>query len=141
MDEPKTRKSRRTLPLPGPLIDELQAHRKSQADAEIRAGSDWRDAGSVFTGAFGQPVDPNRHSAHWASLLARAGVRPARLHDARHTAATLLLVQGVDQRVVMDMFGWTSGTMTGRYQHVVPELQEEASKRITALLWGQSGRS
>jgi integrase len=65
-----------------------------------------------------------------------SGVRPARLHDARHTAATFLLVQGVDQRVVMDMLGWTSPTMTARYQHVVPELVEEANRRMSELLWG-----
>lgn len=46
-------------------------------------------------------------------------MRPARLRDARHTAAMLLLVQGVDQWVVMDMLGWTSPTMTAGYQHVV----------------------
>jgi len=61
---------------------------------------------------------------HWTAFLERSGVRPARLHDARHPAVTLLLVQGVDQRVVRDMFGWTSPTMTVRYHHVVPELVE-----------------
>ena len=68
-------------------------------------------------------------------------MRPARLHDARHTAATLLLVQGVDQRVVMSMFGWTSPAMTTRYQHVVPELVEEANRRMSDLLWGEDKRS
>ena len=68
------------------------------------------------------------------------GIRPARLHDARHTAATLLLVQGVDQRVVMSIFGRTSSAMTTRYQHVVPELVEEANRRMGELLWGGGGR-
>jgi integrase len=136
LDEPKTQKSRRTLPLPVPLVDALRTHRRAQAEARLLAGSMWQDNDFVFTGATGQPVDPNRHSEHWAAFVLRLGVRPARLHDARHTAATLLLVQGVDQRVVMDMFGWTSGSMTSRYQHVVPELQEEASRRMTELLWG-----
>ena len=56
--------------------------------------------------------------------------------QSRHTAATLLLVQGVDQRVVMSMFGWTSPSMTTRYQHVAPELVEEANRRMSELLWG-----
>ena len=76
---------------------------------------------------------------HWVEFLEGAGVRPARLHDARHTAATLLLVQGVDQRLVMDMLGWTSPTMTAGYQHVVPELVEEANRRMSELLWSSPG--
>ena len=64
-----------------------------------------------------------------------AGVRDARLHDARHTAATMLLVQGVDSRTVMDLLGWSQVTMTRRYQHVVDELRTEATRRIGALLW------
>jgi len=76
----------------------------------------------------GRPIDPRDHSVHWVKFLEGAGVRPARLHDARHTAATLLLVQGVDKRVVIDMLGWTSPTMTARYEHVVPELVEEGAQ-------------
>jgi integrase len=138
LDEPKTRRSRRVLPLPAPLVIALEMQRRAQAALRERAGSVWRDLDLVFTGRVGQPVDPNRHSEHWSEFLGRLGVRPARLHDARHTAATLLLVQGVDQRVVMDMFGWTSSAMTSRYQHVVPELRADAARRLTDVLWGPS---
>jgi integrase len=54
---------------------------------------------------------------------------------ARHTTATLLLVQGVDQRVVMDMLGWTSSAMANRYQHVVSELQTQAADRVADVLF------
>ena len=101
----------------------------------------WRDCGLVFTTITGRPVSPRDHSVHWTALLENLGIRPTRLHDARHTAATLLLVQGVDQRVVMSMFGWTSTTMTTRYQHVVPELVEEANRRMSELLWGSGLQS
>lgn len=100
----------------------------------------WEETGLVFTNVYGRPVDPRDHSVHWTAFLERLEVRPARLHDARHTAATLLLVQGVDQRVVMGMFGWTSAAMTTRYQHVVPELVNEASRRMADLLWGADAR-
>lgn len=138
LTEPKTKRSRRTLPLPAPLAAALRAHRKAQREARIHAGTVWEDSGLVFTTLTGRPVAPHDHSLHWTDFLERSGVRPARLHDARHTAATLLLVQGVDQRVVMDMFGWTSPTMTARYQHVVPELVEEANRRMSDLLWGEA---
>ena len=101
----------------------------------------WHDSGLVFTNLTGGGVAPADHSLHWTAFLERSGVRPARLHDARHTAATLLLVQGVDQRVVMSMFGWTSPAMTTRYQHVVPELVEEANRRMGELLWGDDQQS
>jgi integrase len=62
-------------------------------------------------------------------------VRPARLHDARHTAATLLLVQGVDSRTVMALMGWSHISMTARYQHVVPELRRAAAEHTGEVLW------
>ena len=135
--EPKTRQSRRTLPPTPPLVEALRHHRQVQRKARIYAGSEWRESGLVFTTVTGRSIDPRDHFLHWTAFLESAGVRPARLHDARHTAATLLLVQGVDQRVVMDMLGWTSPTMTAGYQHVVPELVEEANRRIGELLWGE----
>ncbi|UQX88955.1 tyrosine-type recombinase/integrase [Jatrophihabitans telluris] len=68
--------------------------------------------------------------------LSHAGVRRARLHDARHTAATLLLVQGVDARTVMDLMGWSQISMTTRYQHVVMDLRRAAAERMSDALWG-----
>jgi integrase len=68
--------------------------------------------------------------------LKAAGVRDARVHDARHTAATLLLQQGVPARVAMDILGHSQITLTlGTYSHVVPELAEEAPERMGAALW------
>ena len=137
--ELKTRQSKRTLPMPAPMIEALRRHRQAQLKARIYAGSERQESELVFTPVTGRPIDPSDHSVHWVKFLEGAGVRPARLHDARHAAATLLLVQGVDQRVVMEMLGWTSPTMTARYQHVVPELVEEANRRMSELLWGERG--
>ena len=70
-------------------------------------------------------------------MLKVAGVRDARLHDARHTAATLLLQQGVPARVAMQVLGHSQINLTlGTYSHVVPELAEEAAERMGAALWG-----
>jgi len=121
------------------MIEALRRHRQAQRKARIYAGSEWQESGLVFTTVIGRPIDPADHSVHWVKFLERAGVRPARLHDARHTAVTLLLVQGVDQRVVMDMLGWTSPMMRARYRHVVPELVEDANRRMSELLWGERG--
>jgi hypothetical protein len=73
----------------------------------------------------------------WRALLDEAGVRHPRLHDARHTAATLLLQQGVPARVVMEILGHSQITLTlGTYSHVVPELAHDAAQRMGSSLWG-----
>lgn len=94
--ELKAKQSRRTLPLPEPLLVALRQHRRRQRESRIHAGTLWRDCGLVFTTVSGRPVAAHNHSLHWTAFLEGLGIRPARLHDARHTAATLLLVQGVD---------------------------------------------
>ncbi|WP_442937483.1 tyrosine-type recombinase/integrase [Nocardioides sp. URHA0020] len=81
-------------------------------------------------------MDPRADLREWKEILAEAGVRDVRLHDARHTAATILLVQGVDKRVVMDLMGWSSEAMLRRYQHVVDELRVEAVRKSTSYLYG-----
>jgi site-specific recombinase XerD len=66
-----------------------------------------------------------------------AGVRQASLHDARHTAATLLLQQGVPARVAMEMLGHSQISLTlGTCSHVAPELAEDAARRMGAARWG-----
>ena len=132
----KSKAGKREMALPEPLAKLLQAHRRSQRKEQLAAGSRWRNEyGLVFAQPDGAPIDPDAHGRGWHDVLKRADVRAARLHDARHTAATLLLVQQVDPRVVMEILGWSSASMAKRYQHVVSELQQLAAKRMTAALW------
>lgn len=135
---PKSRAGRRTIALPQPLAQALRVHRTRQLQQRLAAGSLWVDHNLVFSQVNGRPFDPRADLRDWKRLLAAAGVRDARLHDARHTAATMLLVQGVDPRTVMDLLGWSNITMTRRYQHVVDELRTEAARRIGDLLWGET---
>jgi site-specific recombinase XerD len=69
---------------------------------------------------------------------AESGIRQVRVHDARHTAATLLLAQGVDQRVVMEILGHSQISMTSKYAHVLPQVMTDAAERIGRALWGDS---
>ena len=66
-------------------------------------------------------------------------VRDARLHDARHTAATAMLVLGIDARTVMGLLGWSQLSLTQRYQHLVPELAADAAARIADSIWTTAG--
>jgi integrase len=135
--EPKSAAGRRTVVLPRPLVTALRRHRVAQHEERLAAGSPWTDTGLVFTTKLGPPIDPRNDHRAWQQLLVRAGVRPARLHDARHTAATLLLAQGVPARVAMQILGHSQISLTlGTYSHVVPELAYEAAERMAGVLWG-----
>jgi site-specific recombinase XerD len=127
--------------LPNPIVQALRVHRKTQLEQRMKSRQLWEEHGLVFCQANGRPLDPRKDHAAWKQLLKTAGVRDARLHDARHTAATILLVQGVDPRTVMDLLGWSQVSMTRRYQHVVDELRAEAARRIESALWGQPERT
>jgi integrase len=134
--QPKSRAGRRTVALPGPLRNALRAHRAAQAAERIAAGSAWDDHNLVFCQENGRPLDPRSDHRAWRALLGEARVRPARLHDARHTAASLLLQQGVPARVAMEVLGHSQISLTlGTYSHVVPEVAEDAARRMGEALW------
>ena len=82
-----------------------------------------------------EPLNPNTDYRAWKTLLKEAGVRDARLHDARHTAATVLLVLGVPERTVMSIMGWSSTSMAARYQHVTDPIRRDVARRLGGLIW------
>jgi integrase len=91
---PKTASSRRLMPLDAALVAELRAHRRRQLEERLRAGEAWGDSGFVFTDELGRPVRPDTLSGRFDALIAKAGVRRIKLHDGRHSAATMLLEDG-----------------------------------------------
>ena len=98
----------------------------------------WQDRDLVFATETGAPIDAGDDWLAWKALLHAAGVRDARLHDARHTAATLLLTQKIPARVVMQILGHSQISLTlGTYSHVVPELARDAADRMAAALWDE----
>src|SRR5919199_3030775 len=134
-EEPKTRRSQRTLALPMPLVAELHRHKAAQLGERILAGSDWQDEDLVFAQPNGRPIDKKTDYDEWARLLQKAGVRHVRLHDGRHTAATLLLSENVHPRVVMELLGHSQmRTTMDIYSHVMPALARQAADRMSALL-------
>jgi site-specific recombinase XerD len=88
-----------------------------------------------FPNSVGMPLEPHDDWTDWKWLCKAAGVRDARLHDARHTAATLLLEQGVDIRVVQEILGHSTLAVTKRYTHVTSRLAKEAAERMSRALW------
>lgn len=136
-EQPKSERSRRTIALPSQLVDDLRAHRAAQLEERMAAANVWEDNELVFAQPNGRPVDRKADWRAWRALLGAAGVRVVRLHDGRHTAATLLLSAGVHPRVVMELLGHSQmRTTTDVYSHVMPALAREAADQMGAALWG-----
>jgi integrase len=131
----KSAAGRRTVGMPAQLVSLLRAHREEQAQDRDAAGDLWQDGDWVFSTETGAPVNPSTDYHQWKHLLRCAGLRDARLHDARHTAATVLLLLGVPERAVMGIMGWSSTGMTRRYQHVTDTIRQSVAEQIDGLLW------
>ena len=132
----KTLRSNRTLPMPGPLASALQAHRASQSNARTVAADLWHDGDLVFTTAIGTPVHPRNDYRAFQRIIKNAGLRRIRLHDLRHTAASVLLAQGVPARVVMEILGHSQISVTlNTYTHVDTSLTQDAADRMEQALW------
>jgi len=131
----KSRAGRRTFALPDELCSLLLQHEKAQHRERKHAGTEWREGGWIFTQPNGHPLDPRRDRDEWKDILTAAGVREARLHDARHTAATVLLLLGVADRAVMDVMGWSTAAMKTRYMHVTEQLRRDVATQLNGYFW------
>jgi integrase len=131
----KSAAGRRGIALPDQLFTLIIEHRRRQDRERDHAGTEWHEGGWMFTQPNGKPIDPRRDQYEWKALLAEAGVREARLHDARHTAATTLLLLGVPERAVMYIMGWSNAAMVKRYAHVTARLRRDIADRLNAYLW------
>ncbi|MEW2084577.1 site-specific integrase [Streptomyces sp. NPDC005283] len=134
----KSRAGRRTIGLPDPLIKLLRKHQEVQEQERQAVGADWEDKGYVFASPTGGPLIPNTDYHVWKQLLRDAGVRDGRLHDARHTAATVLLLLGVPDVVVDAIMGWEPGgaaRMRARYMHVTGPMLRKVAQQVGDALW------
>ena len=136
--ETKTARSRRTLVLPPVVITALRAHRARQTLERLAAGPAWVDLDLVFPSRRGTLADGPNITHRFRRLLTKAGLPPMRFHDLRHACASLLLVQGVHPRVVMETLGHSQISLTmNTYSHVLPALQREAADRMESVLTGR----
>ena len=138
--EPKTARSRRTIPLPAPVTASLREHRAHQLEERLRVGTAWegQEWGELlFCDELGRPLSGFHVLRRFRELLALAGLPSMRYHDLRHGAASLMAVQGVPARVAMELLGHAQiGTTMNIYAHVAPELQRDAAERVGQALWG-----
>jgi integrase len=136
--EPKTDRSRRTLHLPESIITALRRHRTAQLQERLLAGSRWVDHGLVFPTTIGTPLEPRSAVSDFKRILAKAGLPASvRFHDLRHSAASLLLAQGVELRAIMHLLGHSSIALTANvYTHLLPSMKQDMADKMDQLLGG-----
>jgi integrase len=133
--EPKTARSRREIHLSALAVAAVRRHHLAQLEERMRAANLWENHDLVFTSERGRPLDGNNFRQRaFARLLERADLPHIRFHDLRHTAATLLMSQGVPIKVASEMLGHADITTTLRtYSHVLPGMQQQAADAMDRL--------
>lgn len=140
--DPKTKMSQRPVPLPEVCVAALREHQARQAQDREQALV-WLDEwGLVFTTKHGTPIEPRNLLRHFQATCERIGLPRMRFHELRHTCASLLLAQGVEPRVIMELLGHSMiSTTLDVYAHVMPALQRDAADKMDALLRSKNDRN
>lgn len=127
--EPKTLKSRRTIPLTDVAVAALRSRKARQLEDRAKAGK--LGLGLVFTTPTGAPIHGSNLLPVWYAHLARLGLPRITIHDARHSAATIMFERGVPLAVIADILGHSTMRVTADlYRHRVPELSVDAARRM-----------
>ena len=129
--EPKTARSRRLISLPPSAVALLTGLKVKQREHRQALGMEWNDSDYVFSRLDGSPIDPDTVTHAFADIIARTGLPHVRLHDLRHTHATMMMEQGVNPKIVSERLGHASVVITlDTYSHVLPGLQYEAALKF-----------
>lgn len=133
----KTQKGVRVVDLDPITVTALRAHRRRQLEERLAWGSAYQDTDLVFTRENGTPIHPDRLSQIFRGHVRKAGLPAIRLHDLRHTHATLALKAGVPVKVISERLGHADVAFTmNTYAHASPGMQAEAAALVAALVDG-----
>lgn len=136
--EPKTTRSKRTLPIPDSIVAKLRAHRAHQLQERLLASDLWKEADLVFTTERGAPLHASSVTHEFQKLLQEASLPRQRFHDLRHACATILLAGNTHPRVIMEMLGHSQIAVTmNTYSHVMPAQLQETAEHMDRLLGGR----
>jgi integrase len=121
------------------LLRELRVRQNAR---RLALGTAWKDSGKVFTYDDGSPLRPSWITKRFKKLYAAAGLPPIRLHDMRHTAATLMLAAKVEMKVVQETLGHsTLATTSDVYTSVLPGIAKAAADAAVALVPRKASRT
>ena len=130
--------SARVIDLDAETVELLRAHRCQQDTERVQWGADYMDQDLVVAKENGEPIHPHTFSQAFERLIAKASLRTIRLHDLRHTHATLALKAGVPVKVISERLGHESPSFTlKQYAHVIPGMQAEAAAQVAAMIDGR----
>jgi integrase len=134
---PKTDASEQTLPLPAACVESLRRRKTEQLADRAEMGAAWEEWGLVFTRAHGSPIWYSDANRHLARKCLEAKVPKVTMHELRHSAPSILLALGVDQRVIMRVLRHSTIVLTANlYTHVVDPLVTDAVNRIDRAFGG-----
>lgn len=142
VDEPKTKGSRREIAIGPPEVSALRRHHRRQAAERLAAGPNWQSNDFVFSTSTGVPIEAsNLIRRSFVPLLAQAKLPKMRFNDLRHTAASLMLAQGIPAKVVAERLGHSNiGITLDTYAHALPNMQREAARIMDELLFPNGPR-
>lgn len=133
--QPKTKRSRRTLPIDARTEKLVRRHRSRQLEERLMSGVPAGEDDLLFTWPDGRPIHPTWLSKKFRKVSAEAGLPPIRLHDLRHSFATAALASGVQPTVVSDLLGHSTVAFTlDTYGHAIPGAHEAALSQVLELI-------
>jgi integrase len=136
---PKTARSRRTVPIPMECLTALKRYKAQQAAEKLLLGQAYADGDLVICQPDGKPIDPRNFLRYFGKVLQQAGLPQIRLHDARHTFATMMLELGASPKTVQTMLGHSRIAVTlDTYSHVSLELEKKEAAKLNAALRGKN---
>jgi integrase len=136
VSEPKTAKGRRVIALDPGTVEVLKGQAARQLDEQREWDEAWVDSAYVFTAENGEALDPESVTRYFRQAVAKSMLPPIRLHDLRHTHATLALQAGIHPKVVSERLGHATISITlDTYSHAIPAMQEEAAALIAGLVF------
>ena len=139
--QPKSHRSRRRVALSPEQVAVLRECRRRQLEDRLRAGPAYRPGDLVFADGIGRPIYDSSVRRAFYGFVAAAGLEHLRLHDLRHTAATLMLLADVNPKVVSERLGHATVAITlDLYSHVTPTMQAEAAAKMDGLLGAGGAR-
>ena len=144
IQETKTAKSRRNIQMIPALSRVLAEHKRRQAEYRLASTEEYEDKDLVFATSTGEPLHHrNLVRRHFKRILERAGLpNNLRLYDLRHSCATLLLANGVNPKIVQEILGHSSPTLTlAVYSHVTPNMQRAAMSSLETSLFEETKQS
>jgi len=135
LTEPKSAAGKRLIILSSATLTVLQKHLNLQQEEKMFAGENWQENDLIFPSTLGTPLDPSNMSKDFKDTLKMARLPNIRFHDLRHTAASLMLLQGIHPKIVQERLGHSDISLTlNTYSHVIPTMQEEAAEKMDEIL-------